>query len=88
MECVTQWILQSKGLLPAEVFRMINQLNSRKANSPENIAVKYKLANECISNFLSEIFNLCALQGVFPHKLKLAKVIPIHKGGCVLHFSK
>ena len=63
---------------------MIHHLNTKKANCPENIADKfYKLANEYMCSFLREIFNACALQGIFPHKLKLAKVIPIHKGGCV-----
>ena len=62
---------------------MIHHLNTKKANGLENIAVKYyKLANEYICSFLNEIFNTCALQGIFPHDLKLAKVIPIHKGGC------
>ena len=62
---------------------MIHHLNTKKANGLKNIAVKYyKLANEYICSFLNEIFNTCALQGIFPHDLKLAKVIPIHKGGC------
>ena len=62
---------------------MIHHLNTKKANGPENIAVKYyKLANEYICSFLSTIFNTCALQGIFPHELKLAEIIPIHKGGC------
>ena len=67
----------------AEVFRMIHHLNTKKANGPENIAVKYyKLANEYICSFFREIFNTWALQGIFPHELKLAKVIPIYKSGC------
>ena len=34
-------------ITPAVVFRMIHHLNTKKANGPENIAVKYyKLANE------------------------------------------
>ena len=62
---------------------MIHHLNTKKAIGPENIAVKYyKLANDYICSFLSEIFYTCTLQGIFPHELKLAKVIPIHKGGC------
>ena len=54
---------------------MIHHLDTKKANGPENI-------NEYICSFLREIFYTCALRGIYPHELKLVKVIPIHKGGC------
>ena len=31
---------------------------------------------------LSNIFNKCIQDGVFPSKLEVAKITPIHKGGC------
>ena len=34
-----------------------------------------------ISPILSNIFNKSMQLGIFPDKLKIAKVIPIHKGG-------
>ena len=39
------------------------------------------MANECISNLLCCLFNLCIENGFFPSTLKLAKVIPIYKSG-------
>ena len=66
-------------ITPAEVFCMINQLNSKKANGLENIAVKYyrpKLANEYTLIFLMKflIHVHCTVQGLFSYELKLAKV--------------
>ena len=34
-----------------------------------------------IAQLLSFIFNKSIVQGIFPDQLKIAKVIPIHKGG-------
>ena len=36
---------------------------------------------ECTSLLLSKIFNKCISKGVFPPKLKIAKVTPLHKSG-------
>ena len=61
---------------------LIQNLNSKKAAGPENIAIKYyKLASEWIANFLSNYFNMCIEHGYFPSALKLAKVNPVFKSG-------
>ena len=58
-------------------------LNEKMAASIENIPIKFiKISSECISAVLSNIFNKCIQDGVFPSKLKVAKITPIHKGGC------
>jgi len=60
-----------------EIHSTILQLNEKKACGPENIAIKYiKIVSELISPFLCDIFNVCFINGVFPTKLKKAKVKP------------
>ena len=67
-------------IIPLEVYQEINKLNLKKAAVPENISLSfYKKANECISNFLCNLFNKCVESGFFPTALKQAKVIPIYK---------
>ena len=69
-------------IAPMEVFQEISRLNARKSPGSENIPIKfYKIANKEISNFLSILYNKCVETGYFPHSLKLAKVIPVHKSG-------
>ena len=40
-----------------------------------------KLSKNIICTYLADIFNNCVQNGIFPDKLKLAKVIPIFKSG-------
>ena len=69
-------------ITPIEVFQCIHQLHSYKAIRADNIPVSYiKTASEVISAPLSDIYNRCVIEGVFPDELKLAKVIPVHRGG-------
>ena len=66
----------------SEVYQEIMNLNQKKATGIENIPIKFiKMTAEYISSLLSEIFNKCILDGIFPTKLKRAKVTPIFKGG-------
>ena len=69
-------------LSPEEVLLQLQQLDSSKANGPENIPNKfYELLAPIISPFLSEIFNGSYEKGDFSFILKHAKVNPIHKSG-------
>ena len=53
-------------ITPAEIFTTINQLNSTKANGPENISVKFhKLASAFISSLPCDIFNFSPQMGSF-----------------------
>ena len=66
-----------------EAYRELMCLNEKKAAGIENIPIKFiKISSECISAVLSNIFNKCIQDGVIPSKLKVAKITPIHKGGC------
>ena len=63
-----------------EVLAEITSLNSKKSNDPYDIPVSLvKLSKKIIAPYLSDIFNHCILEGIFPEKLKLAKVIPVYK---------
>ena len=68
--------------VPQEIESEIKALPNNKAHGlyscPVNIV---KLAGHVISQHLCSMFNLSVLSGSFPSKLKIAKVIPIFKGG-------
>ena len=40
----------------------------------------YVLAGPGLIEVLTSIFNRCIMEGIFPNALKLAKILPIHKG--------
>ena len=65
-----------------EVGEVIESLNQNKTEDIYRIPIRVlKDLKEGISEPLAEIFNTSFSKGVFPDKLKLAKVIPLHKGG-------
>ena len=71
----------SKG----EIEKSISYLDSRKASDVYQIPIK--IVKECapaISDLLCDIFNCSFQNGVFPAKLKLAYVIPVHKSNSKL----
>jgi len=63
-----------------ELLRFMNSLDKKKTSGPDDISPKVicQYADKLVDP-LTHIFNLSLNQGVFPTKLKLAKVIPIHK---------
>ena len=64
---------------PTDIYEVIMSLDSSKKTSgdiPTKILVQ---SVACISNSLSNCFTNCLDMGVFPHELKLADVIPVHK---------
>ena len=67
----------------SEVFEEIMHLSEKKSAGIENIPIKFiKMSAEYISPVLTSIYNKCMQIGVFPSKLKIAKVTPIYKNGC------
>lgn len=65
----------------AEILKTISKLDTKKAVGPHSIPTKIlKLIGPSISKILSEIFNECLSNGIFPDCLKKATVIPLHKG--------
>ena len=66
-------------ILPSEITSIINNLNNSKSSDFSVIAIK--LVQHQISPLLASLFNDCMYSGVFPDELKIAKVIPLYKGG-------
>ena len=79
--------MQLTPTTPEEVTDIIKQL---KDSSPghDDIHVKvFKQTSHLISPIVSKLINESFVSGVFPSILKIAKVIPIHKGGDKQHPS-
>ena len=67
---------------PAEVAKIINSFSTNKASGPDGISAKFfKLGAPALCHILSPLINKCYQFGIFPQPLKLARVIPIFKGG-------
>ena len=63
-----------------EIVSIINQLDTNKSLS--DIPTKFlKLIKFEISQQLSILLNECIKQGVYPDILKIARIVPVHKGG-------
>ena len=61
-----------------EIIDIISDFSCNKAIGPNNIPIKImKLAKDCIANNLSVLFNLSFSSGIFPDKLKIAKILPV-----------
>jgi exonuclease III len=64
-----------------EIKNIISKLNNNKATGPDNIHVKnIKMIQNIVAPLLCHITNLCFAKGDYPKQLKIAKVIPVHKG--------
>ena len=73
---------------PYEISDIISTLKSGKSLGPNSIPMKIlKSLSSLISIPLSQIINESFKSGVFPDKLKLAKVIPLFKKACLLTAS-
>ena len=67
-------------LTPVEVNDIIANLDENKSSDSYNVPTKLiKLVRLTISEPFSTIANSSFLEGVFPDKLKFAKVTPMHK---------
>jgi len=67
---------------PYEIVNIIYCFNSNKSSGPNSIPSNIlQLIKFEISEPLCNIFNQSFIQGIYPDKLKLAKVIPIFKKG-------
>ena len=66
---------------PEELMKLLKSLDTTKASDIYNFSPKMlKLAAPAICLPLTIIFNQCLEEGIFPDLLKVAKVIPVHKG--------
>ena len=64
-----------------EVSKIITNLPNKASSGYDNISNKLlKMLKEELSRPLCDLFNASLEQGVFPSNMKLAEVIPLHKG--------
>ena len=71
-----------------QILSIISPLKSGKSLGPNSIPMKIlRSLSSLISSPLSQIINESFQSGVFPDKLKLAKVIPLFKKACPLTAS-
>ena len=65
-----------------DILIQINSLDINKCDDTYDIPVKIiKLSRFVIAPILCTLINCCIRIGVFPDVLKVAKVLPVHKGG-------
>ena len=63
-----------------EIVSVVGDLSDgapRYGEIPMNI-IEYVI--QCIKYRLAHIFNTSFVEGIFPNKMKIAKIVPIHKG--------
>lgn len=67
---------------PADVLSLVNNLKSSNAAGFDEISNNFlKKCRFVLCDVLAFIINLCLEKAIFPHKLKVAKVIPLFKKG-------
>ena len=77
--------LTLKETTPDEIYDIINDLDGKKSSDIYNISPDLvKLNAQAISQVLTIIFNISIKEGCFPSAMKVAKIIPVHKGDSVL----
>ena len=71
-----------------EIFKIIYSLDDNKSSGPSSIPIKLlKMAAPIIITPLCDIINLSFSNGVFPHALKMARIVPIHKSGSTVDLN-
>ena len=69
-------------ILETEVEKLIQELDTTKSVGLDDIPPKIlKWSAPVIVPIITKLFNKCLLGGIYPDSLKLARVIPIFKGG-------
>jgi len=66
---------------PDEILCIINNLKPKSSSGPDNISSKLlKLLKHQVNIPISILINKSITSGIFPEILKVAKVVPMHKG--------
>ena len=67
---------------PKEIFDIILSFDLNKSLGPNSLPIFIiKICNEFFSTYLTKIFNISVITGIFPNLCKLSKVVPIFKKG-------
>ena len=70
------------------VHEIENHINSLKNKATSDLAIQpLKYVSKTIAPVLQHLISSSFSQGIFPTKLKRAKVIPLHKGGSPVELS-
>ena len=65
-----------------EVKKEIRKLDPKKSPGFDDVTAKYlQISEELFATPLCRIFNMSMSSGIYPDKLKIAKVIPLYKKG-------
>ena len=81
---LTNHISNSIFLSPVTEDEIAKILNALKKSSPGWDGLSAHIIIKCYTSFLNPLTHICNLsiqKGVFPSELKIAKVIPLYKGG-------
>ena len=71
-----------KPTCPLEIDQIIRNMQNKKSSGYDNISNQMlKWLRPVIIQPLSIIFNMSMEQGIFPNNMKIAEIVPIHKGG-------
>ena len=71
-----------------EIVEIISSLNDHKSSGYLDIPIRIiKKAKFLIAEYLADSFNESLVPGIYPDVLKIAQVIPLHKGGSMLELG-
>ena len=71
-----------KPFIEADIIKYINSLNNNKSSRSDLPRIQFlQISAEIIAPTITELFNQCIAQSIFPTSFKLAEIIPIHKTG-------
>ena len=70
-----------KEVDPSEVFSTINSFRNKSTRDTKISTIKIANTSYSFTSTLAKVINKSFHEGVFPEQMKLAKVIPVHKGG-------
>jgi Reverse transcriptase (RNA-dependent DNA polymerase) len=80
--CSKKFNLSSSPVPPSEIIEIISELKSKSSSDIYGLSSNFiKNISFSLARPLAHIFSLSLAEGVFPNELKLAKIVPIFKGG-------
>ena len=78
-------VVDSFFLLPiieTEVTHLLRNLDSFKSTGLHHIPIKYlKMTTTVAAPILTDMYNCCTQEGVYPDVLKIVQIIPVYKKG-------